>query len=327
MKGAISVNDFKLPDKLYMPRKTFEFGAHTHNHPLIKSLAKNFLSKIDLGYLSNRNKALEKFWAHEHACYIALCKRCGKRYSEYLPGREYTYLLLRDLISTISSRKQINVLDGGCGSGIACALLALTGATAIGVDIARSALRFAAAISEEYETCVNLALSNLTNLPFPDNRFDVVFSLGVFEHYPPEIQKRFFEEFVRVSKQWILIVTPNKNSPIYKTMAENEFRLMPPELIYPEEHYLFPVDWFRLSHQSGISRVESSAIHIVPPKTIPRKYLTSESYHFFKNITKQALATWDGQIITTWLSVEERCPKEERTRYGWFSYTLYEESV
>jgi len=320
------VKDFELPSKLYMLRKTFELDSHIRNQKSIENLTRHLLSSVRLEHQPDYNARLEKFWAREHAYYIILCERVGKKYSEYLPGREYSYVLLRDIILRIARKKQSSVLDGGCGSGVACALLAQKGGTATGVDITRSALRLAKAISGEYKTYVNLALGNLTDLPFQNRTFDVVFSLGVFEHFPPQTQEEVFKEFARVSKHRILLVVPNKSSPIYKAMAESEFKLVPPALVYPEEHRQFPVDFSHFSGHSGISMSESSAFHIVPPKVIPRKYLTKESWRFFRKVVQQALSIWDGKPITTWSSVENGCSCEEKARYGWFSYAIYEKS-
>ena len=323
----INMDDYKLPSKLYMPRKSFEFGSYLYNNQSIKNLTKHYLSQIKYDLFSDRKKALEVFWAREHACFVISCKQYGKRYIEYLPGREYTYTLLRDLILKVSGYKHINVLDGGCGSGIACSKLALTGINVMGVDIANSALRFTNAISKEFNVQVNIVQSDLICIPFPDNTFDLTYSFGVLEHYPIKVQEKLFQELIRVSKRFIIILIPNKNSPIYKTMSEKEFKLMPLELVYPEEHHLFPVDLICFSRFSAVSILESSAIHIVPPKIIPSKYLNTKSYKFFENITEHALTIWNGQKLPTWLYVENRCSKEEKIKYGWFSYTVYIKST
>ncbi|MGA2308500.1 MAG: class I SAM-dependent methyltransferase [Candidatus Bathyarchaeia archaeon] len=318
------MDDFRLPSKLYMLRKTFELDSRIRNKKSIDSLTRRLLLGVPLGHRTDINARLEKFWAREHAYYTTLCEQTGKKYSEYLPGREYTYVLLRDIVLRITGEKQPNVLDGGCGSGIACALLGKKEANATGLDITRSALELAKAISGEYRTCVKLVRGDLTSLPFQDCTFDVVFSLGIFEHCPPQIQNRIFGEFVRVSKRGVLLAVPNKNSPIYQTMSESEFKLMPPSLVYPEEREQFPVDFSFFSSHSGIPMLESSAFHIVPPKIIPGKHLTRESYRFFTGVTQHALQVWNGEPITTWSLVENSCSLEEKAKYGWFSYAIYE---
>lgn len=320
------MNDFRLPSKLYMLRKSFELSSRVRNNKSIESLTRHLLLGADLRHQSNLNTRLEEFWAREHAYYTIFCERTGKKYSEYLPGREYTYVLLRDIILRIAGKEQPSVLDGGCGSGIACALLARRGAKAIGLDVTHSALGLAKAISGEYRTCVKLVRGDLNNLPFRNRTFDVVFSLGIFEHCPSQTQKRIFKEFVRVSKRWVLLAVPNKNSPIYQTMSENEFKLMPPSLVYPEEREQFPVDFSFLSSHSGMSMLESSAFHIVPPKVLSGKHLNEESCRFFTAVSRQALQVWDGEPISTWSFVESNCSREEKAKYGWFSYAIYEKS-
>jgi SAM-dependent methyltransferase len=315
--------NFTLPAKLYMPRKSFEFGTEALLSPRIEELTNYLLSQINLEQRTESVIALEKFWAREHACYLELCKGKGKRYSEYLPGREYTYRLLTDLIIRLTGSSTILALEAGCGSGLTCSLLATSGATTIGIDIAFSALRYAQTISLDYGASIKIAAADWMNMPFAENTFDVAFSLGALEHHPPRIQQRFFSELARVSRR-IIVLVPNTESPIYMTMEEKEFATMPVELVYPEEHQLYPVDLLRLCRSSELSVIENAALHIAPPKHIPRKYLTLESYEFFSDISSRALCNWEGSAMRTWLLIENQCSYEQRAKFGWFSYVVGE---
>jgi len=44
--------------------------------------------------------------------------------------------------------------------------------------------------------------------PYPDSRFDLVMSLDVLEHIPPEERRSFLEELSRLSREWILLGAP-----------------------------------------------------------------------------------------------------------------------
>jgi len=196
------------------------------------------------------------------------------------------------------------------------------GAVPEGVDVALSALRYAQAIAEEFAVKVHSTLASWVRLPFSDTAFDMVFSLGALEHQPEPAQRRILQEMTRVSRRYVVVLVPNKDSPIYKTMEEAEFQTMPDDLVYPEEHHLYTVDLLALSSRCGLTVLENSAIHIVPPLKIPGRHLVCESHRFFDTITQQALAKWTGSATTTWLSVEETCGHEQKAKYGWFSYMV-----
>ncbi len=79
---------------------------------------------------------------------------------------------------------------------------------------------------------------NLNNdLPFPDNSFDGVLSIEVIEHL--ENPFHFLRELKRVSKDWIILTTPNNlsSASILAFQKESYFRWFSPK-------------WFELGHIS-----------------------------------------------------------------------------
>src|SRR3990172_8994020 len=95
----------RLPSKLYMLRKTFELSKSIRNQKSIENLAKTLLPLVGCDDQSDYHARLEEFWAREHAYYTILCKLLGKKYAEYLPGREYTYALLSDIIMRTTKKR------------------------------------------------------------------------------------------------------------------------------------------------------------------------------------------------------------------------------
>lgn len=317
------MKDFELPPKLYMARKTFEFETDTRDESNIKTLSDRLLNQNSFSNSSNNcTISLEHFWARQHAYYIELCRNKNKKYSEFLPGRLYTYLLLKELILRICGRKQTRVLEAGCGSALTSSLLSLAGKAVFSVDIVMSALKFAEEMASDFGTQFKTVLADCINLPFKSNFFDIVFSLGLLEHKSHKTQKAIFDELVRVCKNWIIILIPNTRSPIYKFMGDLEFIRMPKELIYPEEHFLYAIDFDRILQNKHVYKYESSAIHVVPPKVIPKKYLTDESYNFFSETAHRALNAWRGNVINTWYAVESEVDDKIKALYGWFSYII-----
>jgi ubiquinone/menaquinone biosynthesis C-methylase UbiE len=214
-----------------------------------------------------------------------------------------------------------------CGSALTCSLLATVGASATGIDISQCALNFAQDIATEFGVQINTIHANWLSLPFPPDAFDAVFSLGALEHYPLEMQRAMLLELVRVSRKWIVVLVPNVKSPIYRTMEEREFATMPLELVYPEENYLYEVDLVKIAQDSGLSVIESSALHIVPPRIIPERYLTDKAYDFFGRIVQQAQSNWNGNVRATWQAVESAISMEEKEQFGWFSYAACKKNL
>lgn len=70
------------------------------------------------------------------------------------------------------------VLDGGCGVGRYCAMIAANGGSAVGVDVSSHALK---AASENAEAST-LILADLLHLPIQNESVDMALSIGVLHH-------------------------------------------------------------------------------------------------------------------------------------------------
>lgn len=115
------------------------------------------------------------------------------------------------------------VLDVGCGVGKITKLFTEAGADAYGVDLSCLSPLWA----REGNDPRHFISGDATNLPFSDNYFDFVYSLGVIEHIGTIIghctlsndykakRARFARELIRVTKSGgrIIIACPNKSFP------------------------------------------------------------------------------------------------------------------
>jgi SAM-dependent methyltransferase len=124
-----------------------------------------------------------------------------------LPERlDPPYFELRRRFLREHVRSGDRVLDLGCGEGTFTALLAQTGAEAVGVEVAESALRRARAAHPE----IGFLLSPVDGpLPLEDAAFDVVWASEVIEHVADTA--RWLSEIRRVLRPAgrLLLTTPH----------------------------------------------------------------------------------------------------------------------
>lgn len=130
----------------------------------------------------------------------------GKK-SEYRLG--YSKSLLGDLLQNLANiyralsiKLFINpksCLDVGCGTGRLVYFLRKFGVEAYGIEISRYALEIADSQLKPY-----LKYGDITNIPYQDDRFDLVSTFDVLEHLERSKLKKAVEETVRVSKKCIL---------------------------------------------------------------------------------------------------------------------------
>jgi SAM-dependent methyltransferase len=104
------------------------------------------------------------------------------------------------------------VLDYGCGAGYVCSLFAELGYDVTGLDISPTALE----IAHRREPRVTFVEATADGtLPFADDTFDVIASLGVLEHIPEPAP--VVAELRRVAREGArgVWVVPNARSPFF----------------------------------------------------------------------------------------------------------------
>jgi ubiquinone/menaquinone biosynthesis C-methylase UbiE len=97
-----------------------------------------------------------------------------------------------------------DVLEVGCGSGIAVQLFAEAGANVTAVDLTPWAVRTTRARMDAFGLEAAVHEADGEDLPFPDESFDVVFSWGVIHHTTD--MDRALGELVRVCRRGGLLV-------------------------------------------------------------------------------------------------------------------------
>jgi SAM-dependent methyltransferase len=103
--------------------------------------------------------------------------------------RIYHYQNVVEIASQVSqSLAGARVLEVGCGRGATLLEFAKRGAIVTGVDYAESALGFCNSLKEKADYSGNLGLAEFIlgdarSLPFPEDKFDIVYSVGLLEHF------------------------------------------------------------------------------------------------------------------------------------------------
>lgn len=109
------------------------------------------------------------------------------------------------------------VLDLGCGAGQNSALLACKGRKTTLLDMSQDNLDFSARVFEILGLSGTFQLADITKpLPFVNNSFDTVFSVGVFEYFTDEEIRSILREAFRVSRKRVIIMVPNAFSIAYR---------------------------------------------------------------------------------------------------------------
>jgi len=127
-------------------------------------------------------------------------------------GRFVDEVETRLAFELFTPEKGMTILDAGCGTGNFSLKLAERGARVTGVDLSTEMMAVAQEKARQRNLDIQLLEMNIYNLAFPDNYFDGVFSMAVFETLTESQQA--FQELMRVLKpgKFLMIGTIRKDS-------------------------------------------------------------------------------------------------------------------
>jgi SAM-dependent methyltransferase len=121
-------------------------------------------------------------------------------------------------VSRFIELSESEVLDVGCGTCIIASGFISYGARVVGLDSSLTAVNIAKnIISEAY-------FGTAESLPFENNRFDVVMSSGLMEHFQDEELEQIIDEQLRVLKEdgLLLVMVPNPEDIIYRISKHSQ---------------------------------------------------------------------------------------------------------
>lgn len=104
--------------------------------------------------------------------------------------------------------KGLSVLDICCGSGMISEYYAKKGAKVSGIDLSPEAVERASIRSKRYNFQAEFRIADSTNLPFPDNSFDIVSVHDGLHHL--DNPKKAVKEMIRLAKKGVIMIEPAK---------------------------------------------------------------------------------------------------------------------
>ena len=129
-----------------------------------------------------------------------------------------------DIIKDLAKRHfdephKLKVLDIGCGIGLIDHYLKNYFENIFGIDLEEGVIEKA----QKYNPSVNYIVYDGKTLPFEDNSTDVVFTVNVMHHIPPELQEHCLAEIYRVTQKGGLVIVMEHNplNPLTRKAVSN----------------------------------------------------------------------------------------------------------
>lgn len=99
-------------------------------------------------------------------------------------------------------------LDAGCGEGFVAErlLAAMPSLTYAGCDLSPAAVSMA----QQRNPAGQFSTGSVTDLPYPDNSFDVVGCFEVLEHLPGDLPREAIAEFARIARRGVVLSVPHE---------------------------------------------------------------------------------------------------------------------
>lgn len=150
------------------------------------------------------------------------------------------------VISLINPRPLTRLLDVGCGVGCLLSEATKRNITSYGLDISYESLLRTKSILPEIEVCV----ADGEKIPFKNNSFDTVVSLGSIEHFSrPEEGVKEIARVLKVKGRAALILP---NSFYLEDILRVLFKGMPNEQWQIQERLLSKEKWSALIKENGL---------------------------------------------------------------------------
>lgn len=143
------------------------------------------------------------------------------------------------------------LVDVGCGNGRYLLYFKRSNKIrfCVGLDLSKHSIYLVNRLLKAKGFQVPLIIGDAENMPFVNNFFDIVFSTDVIEHLPHP--PKGIQEIVRISKDKIIICTPNKLCPLDMSRFASIFGShIPPSI----EKYVTRFQLMKMLQNSGLEQ-------------------------------------------------------------------------
>ena len=165
----------------------------------------------------NKQQEVESYW-NEKPCDsdVSSKEHDNRAYYDEIEADRYKYQWHINHIMDWLSWEGRRVLEIGTGVGTDARNIINRGGIYQGINVDQGSVDATAKALEVYELAGNVLQCSATELVFPDNSFDIVYSFGVLHHIPDV--ERAVSEIRRVLKPGgkILVMVYNRSSINYK---------------------------------------------------------------------------------------------------------------
>jgi len=210
----------------------------------------------------------------------------------------------RAMAARLEGRTNASILEVGVGGSLVIHEASKLGVHCHAVDVNPNMVAYSRRLSQAYGSDVVVEEADAFKLPYPNGHFDLVFSVGMLEHYSPEDQLVLVREHARVCRGWVEIDVPNEGPD-----ASIHF------LIKDHEDTHLDTDLVKLATDAGLVDVELGGRGMFCPKFGTEQ--NSPAYQAFVRTRFPAL--WKDMTaadIEPLVQAESETTHEERMRYG-----------
>jgi 2-polyprenyl-3-methyl-5-hydroxy-6-metoxy-1,4-benzoquinol methylase len=153
--------------------------------------------KINDWFIPNNLKKMHNYWKNPF-------DKCNKS-NQYLKGKEKSNLLLR-YIKKYGS-KEHSILELGCNCGRNLNILYKNGFKNLeGIEINKKSVQL---MKEKFNMDIPIHISSIEDIIKNLDKYDIVFSMAVFEHIHPK-SKWIFEDISRIVKKYLITIEDEK---------------------------------------------------------------------------------------------------------------------
>lgn len=283
----------------------------------------------------DKNELNNEFWEKEINYYMSLKYPPSIKYQSWQPAKWASNSGVVERISTFFHNPIEQSLELGAGScAFSFVMNQILRNKIVAVDVCKRAVDFGNIISNDLNVNLHYVKEDFFNIKNLNKSSDIVFSLGVIEHYNNEQQQIFINLNKQMSKRYVLIAIPNQESWIFK----NYIRWVTKNAnLFEDKHQELNLDILKKEIESaGLRVLYADGFHMFLSEFKFWKETSYDKYEFFDRLKGVLIAQdpvrysrfphmdFTYEDINTLKRVENLLTRDERIQHGFMNYILAE---